>query len=407
MKKIAFTIVAKNYIKFASVLCESMAKSNPDTDFVIYIADGVNDDLLVLAHDQKIRIVDVFDLEYKDLFYKMAFYYEVTEYCTSIKPFIFKHLLLDGYDRITYIDPDIFVYRSLDESVYQYLDDFNIFLTPHICSPITDDKTPSESDHLISGSYNLGFISINNSVQSSLFIDWWMLKCENECFNDKVKGLFVDQKWINLAPSLFDGVYISKHLGLNVAYWNLHERIVDANKLVVNEKYPLVFFHFSGINVNDIDSISKYQNRFTLESRTDLYPLFKEYKDRVNNFPDSSISKLPYRFNTYLSGKSISMLARKVYFWNRTLLNSPFLSSSDELVFRSKLSHYGIKDDTVSLNKKITNSEINSKAKIINLFLRILLRIIGAEKYCLLMKYFCFLSSLDNHKFIERNIDVK
>jgi len=37
----------------------------------------------------------------------------------------------------------------------------------------------------------------------------------------------VDQKWINLVPLLFEGISISRHVGLNAAFWNLHERTIS------------------------------------------------------------------------------------------------------------------------------------------------------------------------------------
>src|ERR1017187_7472506 len=36
--------------------------------------------------------------------------------------------------------------------------------------------------------------------------------------------MFVDQKWINLAPCFFENVKILKQPGCNMAFWNLHER---------------------------------------------------------------------------------------------------------------------------------------------------------------------------------------
>lgn len=402
-KKIAFTIVAQNYISFAAVLAESMKKSNHDTDFIIFIADGISDELQIFANENELKIRDALKIDNKK-FMEMAFYYEVTEYCTSIKPFIFNQLINDGYELISYIDPDIYVYQNLYDSIYANLETHNMILTPHICTPINDNKIPSEADHLKTGTYNLGFISLKATDESSKFIKWWMNKCENKCFNDPIKGLFVDQKWINLVPGMFDGVYISKHLGLNVAYWNFHEREMVEGK--INNKFPLVFFHFSGITLDEINLISKYQNRFTLESREDLRQLFEEYARKIKTNKAKFIKSIPYYFNSYPSGKSISLLARKVYFWNKNNLSSPLLNVESEEKFRQILKSYHLSEDSVAISGKLTTDEINKKAAIVNFLLRNLHRIIGTGRYLSLCKYFQFLASLDNHKFLEKNIDV-
>ena len=41
------------------------------------------------------------------------------------------------------------------------------------------------------------------------------------------EGLFVDQRWVDLVPALFDDYVVMKRAGLNVAYWNLHERSIE------------------------------------------------------------------------------------------------------------------------------------------------------------------------------------
>jgi hypothetical protein len=68
-----------------------------------------------------------------------------------------------------------------------------------------------------------------------------------------------------------------------MAYWNLHERRLSkkTEEYFINDKYPLVFYHFSGFNPLIPDLLSKYQNRFTFEARSDVLELFKEYSDQL------------------------------------------------------------------------------------------------------------------------------
>ena len=76
---------------------------------------------------------------------------------------------------------------------------------------------------------------------------------------------------------------IEKHLGYNVAYWNLHERMLSSNDnhWVINNSTPLQFFHYSGYLIAKPDEVSKYQNRISFEKRTDITPLFDLYKNEL------------------------------------------------------------------------------------------------------------------------------
>ena len=144
----AFTIIAQNYIGFGVALAASMKESNPDIDFYIFFSDGIAEDTAALLDKHGIQGVDVEKLANADTFLDMAFYYEITEYCTAVKPFVIDELFDAGYETACYIDPDIYVYASLRDHVLNHLESHNALFTPHLCSPISDDKLPGEQGHL-------------------------------------------------------------------------------------------------------------------------------------------------------------------------------------------------------------------------------------------------------------------
>jgi hypothetical protein len=76
---------------------------------------------------------------------------------------------------------------------------------------------------------------------------------------------------------------VSKHPGFNVAYWNLHERHVEFrdDEWRVNGKWPLVFFHFSNLAIQDGEAITKVPTRITLREQPALRPLFDEYRAKL------------------------------------------------------------------------------------------------------------------------------
>ncbi|TDN55097.1 hypothetical protein EC843_1011160 [Buttiauxella sp. JUb87] len=398
-KHVAFTIIAENYLAYALTLKNSFETQNPEVQFNIIIADGISNEIKNYSENNDIKLLDALDIE-PIIFNKMAFYYDVTEYCTAIKPFMLKHFLDAGYDTVTYIDPDIYFYNSLYDNVLKHLSDHSVFLTPHICSPIKDALIPAERTHLLSGTYNLGFISIANDANALALVKWWMDKCRYECFDEQSSGLFVDQKWINLVPGLFEGVYISRHLGLNVAYWNIHERKLNGfNK--VNDKYDLVFYHFSGIRLNDLNSISKHQNRFSLDIRPDLRNAFEQYKNEV----ESKINSLPslpnYKFSTYSNGKRISLLARRAYFVVQDSFSSPFNSEIAQNLFFDHLQILKIKEKNKS-NEIIDKKSITNNLSYLSKIMKIVLRVLGPYRYISLVKAFRYLAGLSNCDFLYK-----
>ena len=116
---------------------------------------------------------------------------------------------------------------------------------------IDDDYKPSELDILLAGSYNLGFLAIGATPTTRTFLKWWQDRLYANCQIAFDKGMFVDQRWIDLVPGLFDGVHILRGPEYNVAYWNLHSRSVEFRngRLTVNSQ-PCRFFHFSGFDPN-------------------------------------------------------------------------------------------------------------------------------------------------------------
>jgi len=399
-KNVAFTIVAQNYVGYALTLADSMKNSNPDVDFRIYFADGISAELLRVLETRGVKYHNALDLN-PDIFLKMAFYYEVTEYCTSIKPFIMKSLLSEGFDTVTYIDPDIYVYQDLSGPIFSYLSTYSIFLTPHICYPIDDEFKPNEEIHLVSGTYNLGFISIANNDETMRFIQWWSERCEHNCFNEQTIGLFVDQKWINLVPGLFDGVYISRNLGLNVAYWNMHERMYNSENNKINDEFELIFFHFSGINIKNIDIISKHQNRYNLFQRTDLKMLFKHYSAAVMDNISSVGELSAYRFVRYMNGKSISIIARRAYFTVRDKFASPFSSVEAEKQFFEHLAKLRIHEKVIS-NEMNDKEKINTSINRMAMVMKYVQVIIGPYRYTSLLRAFKYLSSLKSCEFLYK-----
>jgi len=276
--KTAFTIATANYLAQAKAVSDSFIKYNPEYKFIIVLLDKINDrfDTAFFATAQLIEVEDL-NIEW---FEEMAKRYTIFELSNALKPFVAEYLLLADKDNDTliYLDSDILVCNSFDE-VRNILTTSNIVITPHTLTPIPGDGFyPEEKLLFKSGVYNGGFFAVNRSAEALAFLSWWKQRLRTDCLIDLSQGLYVDQMWLNLLPLYFHNVAIIKNPGYNIAYWNFHERYITlcGGTFIVNIQFPVVFFHFSGHDFTNTEIISKYQNRYTFESRKDVLPMFEQ-----------------------------------------------------------------------------------------------------------------------------------
>ena len=260
-KTCIFTIVANNYRHFARTLMASARAHSPDVDLFVALCDEP-----IAATDPR----DAFtELPLRDLglprFDRFTFQYTILELNTAIKPWVFAALFARGYERVLYFDPDIKLYGSI-APVLAHLDHAQIVLTPHLTDRLDDGRHPSELTILQSGTYNLGFIALRQSPETRRFVEWWQSKLLRDCVVDIPRGLFTDQKWIDLVPGMYGGVAVERDPGWNVAYWNLNHRDVtrDADGQTRVNGRPLLFFHFSGF-APGAKLLSKHQDRFAID----------------------------------------------------------------------------------------------------------------------------------------------
>lgn len=392
-KTAIFTIASLNYISYARTLLESVQICHPDADRFMLLVD--NPGSFDLA-GEKFTVVPVKDLQI-DNFDDIAFKYDIMELNTAVKPFFMSWLLDKGYKHVIYFDPDIMVFNKLDLLV-DALDTHSIVITPHITNPIAgDDKcSPGEIDFLLTGTYNLGFIAVSKSDQASKFLSWWWERCRNECYSETETGYFVDQKWINLVPGLFDSVKILRNPGFNMAYWNLHERHLESGK--VNGEHDLVFYHFSGVNPNRADVLSKYQNRYQLSDRVDIQDIFSAYHGKLIFHGYRQTCNLPYGFDCYDNGEKIGPFARRIFSVSPSCAGSPFSTGAGSYYQFLKQKRLLSKSSATRYTKENTSS-LRGRLHIVFIGLS---RVLGADRYNALMKYLRFSSVIRRQPFISR-----
>jgi hypothetical protein len=304
------TIVAKNYVASARTLCQSFLKFHPEGECFVLVVDDFEGYLR--PADEPFEIVGLSELGIPDQ-QSFCFKYNVTELCTAVKAHFLDHLIRRrSVSRLLYLDPDILVTGSLG-ALFGRLGEYDIVLTPHLDTDYPEDNMlPNDAYILRAGVFNLGFIGVNDSENALGFLNWWKGKLYNKCVHNMAEGYFVDQKFADLVPTLFDNYFIEKGDGYNVAYWNLHSRRLNlAGGAWECNGGPLHFFHFSGYDPRKEDTLvsPKYIPtelcRHRLSERPDLQPLFSEYKNLLMQNGYEQTKQWPYTYAYFDTGEPV------------------------------------------------------------------------------------------------------
>jgi glycosyltransferase involved in cell wall biosynthesis len=308
MRTAAFTIIAPNRRHYARALTASLIEQHPTWDRYVLLVDSGS--AVEAEPDCTTVSLDALALPQPKRF---AFRYTILELSTAVKPWMFAYLFALGYERVVYLDPDIVLFSPLAE-LDAVAPATLLLLTPHLTGSIEGDDHPSERAILQAGTYNLGFLAVWRQPATAGFLEWWQSRLEFQCLAEVERGLFVDQKWLDLAPGLFPGVAVLRHDGWNVAYWNLRQRTVrrDGDRLTVNG-VPLRFLHFSGVEPTTPGFVSRHDGRLTLEAIGDAAPLVERYRARLREYGQAVFERTPYAFAAFTDGTPIPDAARRLY----------------------------------------------------------------------------------------------
>jgi hypothetical protein len=297
---VIFTIVSRNYAAQAATLMESLATAEPKARRVVVATDGP-----IPALE---RLAEVIDARTLDAPYAaMSVYYDALELNTAVKPYAFRRFLTEsGVTSATYLDPDIYVFRPLDD-VRQGLAEAQLALTPHLTRPLLGSAMPNDHAILQSGSYNLGFCAARAEPKVIDLMSWWADRCEFDCRVDLKNGLFTDQRWMDLSPGLVDSLAVLRTPTLNLAYWNLEGRVLAKGKggwTVDGE--PLGFFHFSGFDPARPDVLSKHQDRVKVIAGSPLAELLADYAAAMLRNDHQTSRAIPYAHLRFPSGRLVT-----------------------------------------------------------------------------------------------------
>ena len=328
---IVFTSICANYLHKARTLATSVKQHMPDARFLVCMTEREkNSGMDYCDFDEVILSKDMWEGNFNRFIYKHA----IVEASTAVKAHFFQYLLkrFPDENEFIYLDPDCFVYSDFVE-LRELLKTRPILLCPHLLKPGNIDMELSSTAH---GVYNLGFLAVNHSPEAVSFIDWWAERLYLFCYDDIQRGIFTDQKWIDLAPCFFD-VEIVKHHGYDFAPWSL----LNCNMEKKNNNYfvegePLRFIHFSGYGA----SAQKCMRDWLPEGDHLFRELYADYSKLHDKNDSDNVSKSPWSYANYYSGEKIENNLRAKYRADYDVMFSiedPFALSNKEIA--AKLRH--------------------------------------------------------------------
>jgi len=321
MKKRCFvTLFNSRYLSRGLVMYESLMKHMDD--FILYIIafDAKSYKKLAELNLKNVILISLWEFEDEELL-KVKSGRTDGEYCwtCSSKSILY---VLEKYneDECTYVDADVYFFDNPTCLLEELGEEDSVLITEHRYS---DYCNWAES----SGKYCVQFLTIKNDTAGMRVLRWWKDRCIEWCYNRAEDGRMGDQKYLDEFCERFEKVHELQHLGGGVAPWNVSQYTFMREKDKVylrrkgmDEKIPLIFYHFHGLQFFDKDVVHLTHNSYRIpdtaiayvykayikatESVSKKYKLFDEKYCWKNEekFRDSDMDALKHELNYYNYG---------------------------------------------------------------------------------------------------------
>jgi len=296
---VCFTSCTLAYLSRARVLAATVRAAHPDWAMHVLLVDALPDDADLAGFDA-VTLADTLAIS---RFRAWMFKHDLVEACTAVKGAMLARLLAAGAERVVYLDPDIAVFHPL-AALDGACADASIVLTPHQIDANTTSRAVQDNEmaSLRYGIYNLGFVAVRNDDAGRAFADWWSLATQTACYDDTGNGIFTDQRYCDLVPTLFDNVRILRDPGYNVASWNLSRRdlaVTAAGDITANGAL-LRFYHFTKIgSVGDV-MIERYAR-----DNMPAYELLAWYKRQIAAHRTEALDGQPWCYGAFDDGTPV------------------------------------------------------------------------------------------------------
>ncbi len=299
------TVTGLNYLPKALVMVASLKAYAPDASVCILLADATPE--LVQQVQKKIPDIEFIGCDALPNFIpEIRDYYDALEFCSACKILLLDYCIrTKNAPECWFIDPDMLLMGDIITPTRAAQKD--IVVTYHTMCPIPGDgHAPTDQEIVLSGIINGGFVYMKNSAITQAALKFMVEKIPAQWFVAPALGMYGDQQWLSLLVPYFNAAVL-RHKGINIAYWNLHERPLSGQGDVLTAGGdPALLFHFSGFAMQGEGVLTVHSRRtFDTQTQSVLNPLITRYRaqlaqasERLQGLPargDIAFSTLPLR----------------------------------------------------------------------------------------------------------------
>lgn len=276
------TVATASHLFWAASWAAHARQHNPGDDVRVFVLDASRASLSRSGLTEASGIAYHSGDEIRDpAFAGLRHYYNGLELCCASKTFVIEHAMSHmGYRDVIFLDSDICVYGPLTRA-WSALESKPVALTPHVSSPFPDDGASTNAHEMIMhGFINAGFWAARDDARTHTLLAWMKHRMVHDAFAMPSLAISCDQNWLSCTPWFFpETVGVLRDAGMNVAYWNLHERqLSEAQGRIMVNGEPLVFVHYSGFDYRQPDRLTRYAVRAAPPaSMALLQPLMQAY----------------------------------------------------------------------------------------------------------------------------------
>jgi hypothetical protein len=245
------TITTKSHLYKVYALLDSLLLISKNVVLHVLIIDNYKTSQQSYEHEQKTIF---YNLDYfeDEISKKIMSKYDNNKdkLRWSLKSVFLKYLLQnETSDKIIYVDNDIAFFNDFF-FLFDYLNNHSVLLTAHNYSRNPFHKQNWLEANFKIGLYNAGFIAVNNKAITTL--NWWSNCCLYRCERNFLRGLYDDQKYLDLFPIIQPDTLVLQHKGCNLAEWNkdICKRTKVNNQVLINGIFPVIFIHFNNTTMN-------------------------------------------------------------------------------------------------------------------------------------------------------------
>jgi hypothetical protein len=227
VQAVVCSVCSRHYLPQALTMIWSIKRFGGEVSFYLLLSDITSENRLVLADEypgiEFLFIDEVADQGVLD----SAVFLSDLEFNTSLKGLVVSKVAQGVNGPVFFCDSDLFFLKAPTEALAE-LSYASVLLTPHQNSPTTH-----RNDLVMTrcGVFNSGFFGVRGEAGREM-AKWLQEKSLRFCLMEPDEGLFVEQKWFDLIPAIFDNVAVFKNAGYNVGYWNI-TRIIDLDAITM------------------------------------------------------------------------------------------------------------------------------------------------------------------------------